>query len=245
MAGEDSRMDCRRSYCVLAVVAAAFAVFGVMYGRSAAAAGAMSTPGIAYVAVGDSYTIGTGTTPGQSWPALLTAHLQAKRVPITLVGNLGHDGFTTDQAMTFELPEYSSDHPTFATLMIGVNDTYRSTTPDQFRAELRSLLDSMQAGLPDKRRIVMVTIPDYSVTPAGSHYAAMNGAGGKIASFNAILKDEAARRGLPIVDVTPLSRHMASDPTLVASDHLHPSAKEYAIWEKAVFPVVYRMLKRR
>src|SRR5438552_488731 len=37
---------------------------------------------IRYVAVGDSYTCGTGATPEEAWPALLTNDLKTKGIPI-------------------------------------------------------------------------------------------------------------------------------------------------------------------
>ena len=36
---------------------------------------------------------------------------------------------------------------------------------------------------------------------------------------------------------------MGKDGSLVAPDGLHPSAKEYAIWETLIYPVAYGMLK--
>ena len=40
-----------------------------------------------------------------------------------------------------------------------------------------------------------------------------------------------------------LSKKMKDDATLVASDGLHPSAKEYAEWEKLILPVAKNILK--
>jgi len=37
---------------------------------------------------------------------------------------------------------------------------------------------------------------------------------------------------------------MDNDPTLVAADGLHPSAKEYAEWEKIIFPAALELLKK-
>jgi len=36
---------------------------------------------------------------------------------------------------------------------------------------------------------------------------------------------------------------MGRDKSLVAADRLHPSAQEYAIWEKLVFPVASELLQ--
>ena len=198
---------------------------------------------IRYVAVGDSYTCGTGATPEQAWPAVLARDLRANGVKIRLAANLGVDGWTTEDALRRELPSYRSAAPTFATLMIGVNDTYRATTPETFRTHIRLLLDRMQATLPDKARLIVLTIPDFSVTPTGAQYANQNNARRKIEVFNVILQDEARARGVPLVDIYPLSQQMTGDSGLIAYDRLHPSAKEYALWEKLIFPLAYGCLR--
>ena len=198
---------------------------------------------VSYVAVGDSYTIGTGTTPDHSWPAALTRELRHKGIKIENTGNLGVDGFTTQQAIDQELPLFESAKPTFATLMIGVNDTYNPTTPDQFHSELVQLLDRMQAVMPNKENLILVTIPDYSVTTNGAQFARMNNSTSKIIQFNDIIRSEGTKRGLPVVDVYPSSLQMGTDSRLRAGDNLHPSVKEYTRWEKLIYPTAYRMLR--
>lgn len=199
---------------------------------------------IGYIAVGDSYTIGTGTTPDKSWPSDLTNDLRRQGVKIELMGNLGVDGYSTQDAINSELPTFESAKPKFASLMIGVNDTYRTTSADTFKTELQQVLDRMQAVMPDKRKIVLLTIPDYAVTPSGQRFAAMNGAAGKIKQFNTIITSEGERRGLPVVDLYSVSQKMGTDSTLRADDNLHPSAKEYKLWEKRIFPAAYGMLAK-
>jgi len=199
---------------------------------------------IRYVAVGDSYSIGTGTTPEKAWPSVITKDLRAKGIKLALVANLGVNGWTTDDALTREMPAYQKAAPQFATLMIGVNDTYRGTTPDEFRAKFVLLADRMRKALPTDGRIVAVTIPDFTVTHAGKAYSSRNNAKQKIGLFNTIIKDESGKRGIPVVDVFTLSKRMENDPTLVAEDGLHPSAKGYALWGKQIEPVVYSLLKK-
>src|SRR5437868_3392847 len=77
---------------------------------------------IRYVAIGDSYTIGEGAEPREAWPVLLTKHLQANGIDIDLVANPSRTGWTTLNAIDRELPVFVQEKPTFATLMIGVND---------------------------------------------------------------------------------------------------------------------------
>jgi lysophospholipase L1-like esterase len=98
--------------------------------------------------------------------------------------------------------------------------------------------------LPNKDRLIVVTIPDFGVTPTGPRYARGRNISNGILSFNKIIATEATNRGLRTVDVFPLSKQMGDDPSLVARDGLHPSAKAYAEWEKIIFPVVSELLMK-
>jgi lysophospholipase L1-like esterase len=197
-----------------------------------------------YVAIGDSYSIGEGATPNESWPALLTRHLKTRGVAIDLVANPSVTGWTTEQAIDQELPVFVKAKPTFATLQIGVNDWVQGVDEKAFRQRFSFLLDRMLELLGDKGRLLVITIPDFGVTPTGPKYARGRDISAGIAKFNQIVAEEATKRGAPVVDVYPLSQKMRNTPSLVASDGLHPSAKEYQEWEKIIFPVALELLKK-
>ncbi len=197
---------------------------------------------IRYVAIGDSYSIGEGASPIESWPALLTRHLNDKGLHVDLVANPSRTGWTTQQAIDRELPIFVDSKPNFATLQIGVNDWVQGVDEETFRKRFIFLLDQMLAVLRDKHRLFIVTIPDFGVTPTGPKYARGRNISEGIAAFNKIVSEEAAKRGLRVVDVFELSKKMGTDRSLVATDGLHPSAKEYAEWEKTIFPAAVELL---
>lgn len=197
---------------------------------------------IRYVAIGDSYSIGEGASPEQSWPAILTRHLNAQGLHVDLVANPSVTGWTTQQAIDRELPIFKEKKPTFATLQIGVNDWVQGVDEKTFRARFISLVDQMLAVLPDNKRLLVLTIPDFGVTPTGGRYARGRNISDGLTRFNEIVSEEAKKRSLKVVDVFPLSKAM-KDSSLVAADGLHPSAKEYAEWEKLIFPVALELLK--
>jgi acyl-CoA thioesterase I len=199
---------------------------------------------IRYVAIGDSYSIGEGATPAQSWPALLTSRLKSEGVEIALIANPSVTGWTTQEAIERELPVFRDAKPTFATLLIGVNDWTQGVSAEKFRTNLTYLLEQMLSILPSRRRLLVVTIPDFSVTPDGPNYARGRDISAGLSSFNKILADECTRRSLAIVDIYPLSQKMRGDSSRVANDGLHPSAKTYAEWEKAIFPAAAELLKK-
>ena len=198
---------------------------------------------IRYVAIGDSYSIGEGASPNESWPAVLTRHLNENGLQVELVANPSVTGWTTQQAIEQELPVFLNAKPDFATIQIGVNDWVQGVGETVFRKRFSFLLDQMLGVLANKKNLLVVTIPDFGVTPTGAHYANGRDISKGINRFNEIINEEATKRGLTIVDIFSLSKKMGDDKSLVASDGLHPSAKEYAEWEKIIFPAALELLK--
>ena len=199
---------------------------------------------IRYAVIGDSYSCGEGAKPTESWPALLTQHLKLQGVNVDLVSNPSVTGWTTKDAIDKELPKFVNSNPNFATLLIGVNDWVQGVDETAFRNRLSYLLDSMLTVMPNKKRLLVVTIPDFGVTPTGPKYARGRNIHEGITQFNKIVTDEAHKRGLQVVDIFPLSKNMGHDKSLVAKDGLHPSAKAYAEWEKIIFPAALELLKQ-
>jgi acyl-CoA thioesterase-1 len=198
---------------------------------------------VRYVALGDSYTIGTGTTMENSWPVILSKHLKENKIDIELVANPARNGYTTKDLIDHELSVFSEAKPTFATLLIGVNDWVQGVDAKTYRKNLVHIIDKVQTILPDRSKLLLITIPDFGVTTAGSRYGSGRNISEGIAEFNKIIVEEAKKRNLKTVDLFIVSKEMGKDNSLVASDGLHPSAKEYAIWESLIYPVVYEMLK--
>ena len=199
---------------------------------------------IRYVAIGDSYSIGEGASPNESWPALLTRHLNDKGLHVDLVANPSRTGWTTQQAIDRELSIFVDSKPNFATLQIGVNDWVQGVDEETFRKRFVVLADRMLEVLPSKNRLLVVSIPDFGVTPTGPRYARGRNISEGLTRFNQIIVEESNKRGLRVVDVFPISKKMRDDPSLVAPDGLHPSAKEYAEWEKIIFSVGFELLTK-
>lgn len=203
-----------------------------------------NTEKIRYAVIGDSYSCGEGATQKESWPSLLTDHLKREGLDIDLVSNPSVTGWTTKDAIDKELPKFVNSNPTFATLLIGVNDWVQGIDETTFRNRLSYLLDSMLAVLTNKKHLLVVTIPDFGVTPTGPKYARGRNIHDGLTQFNKIVNEEAHKRGLEVVDIFPLSKKMGHDKSLVAKDGLHPSAKAYAEWETIIFPAAVELLKK-
>ncbi len=196
-----------------------------------------------YVALGDSYTIGEGVEVAESWPALLTAHLRRQGIAIDLVANPSVTGWTTEQLIAEELPVFEASRPTFATLLIGVNDWVRGVSVPDFADRLAAIVGRVQAALPDPRKLLLVTIPDFSVTPEAQRYARGRDIAREIAGFNDVVRATADRAVVPVVDIFPLSQRLTGKEYLAADD-LHPSAAAYERWEQLIFPVALDLLSQ-
>jgi len=203
----------------------------------------MAPTPIRYVALGDSYTICTGATETQSWPVILCKHLKEKKINIELIANPSQNGWTSQNLIDRELPVLDKSKATFVTLLIGVNDWVQGVDAKIFKANLIKIIDHVQAQLPDKSKLILITIPDFGVTSTGSRYSGGRDISKGISEFNSIILEEAKKRNLKTVDIFETSKAMGKDNSLVAADGLHPSAKEYAIWETLIYPVAYAVLK--
>jgi lysophospholipase L1-like esterase len=197
------------------------------------------------LALGDSYTIGEAVAMEERWPVRLAAMLRARGVHAADPTIVATTGWTTDElarGIDSANPRRTFD---VVTLLIGVNNQYRGRSSDEYRAQFRSLLARAvgfaggQAG-----RVVVLSIPDWSVTPFAARRDRANIAG-EIDTFNAINRDEATHAGARYVDVTPISRRAADEPALLAPDGLHPSGAMYAEWATEALPVVLEILGER
>jgi lysophospholipase L1-like esterase len=197
-----------------------------------------------YVALGDSYTIGTAThSAAERWPDQLVAALGPESPTLRLVANLGVNGFTSGDVIREELPALDGLGPEFVSMLVGVNDVVQGVPTATYRANVATILDDGLRRVPP-RRLVAVATPDYTVTPQGAAYGDPSTQSVGIRRNNAILAELAAERGIAFVDVYDLSLRVAAEPALVAGDGLHPSGAQYGLWVERIAPVVARLIGR-
>ncbi len=200
------------------------------------------TPGagqaaVRYVALGDSFTIGTSVGQNERWPDQLAA-----RVPeLDLVANLGVNGFTSADVIAVELPRLAALRPELVTLLIGVNDVVQGLPEATYRRNVAVILNELarQVGA---GRVLVVTTPDYTVTPAGADYGDPATQSAAIRRYNAINTQLAAARGIAVVDIYDLSLRAGAERSLVASDGLHPSGVQSGLGVDRIAPAVRGLL---
>src|SRR6185369_9547854 len=162
---------------------------------------------------------------------------------LELVANLGVNGFTSRDVIDVELPRLPSLRPELVTLLIGVNDVVQGVPETAYRGNVADILDDLVARV-GANRVLVVTTPDYTVTPAGADYGDPATQSAAVRRNNAINTELAVARGISVVDIHDLSLLAATDRSLVADDALHPSGAQYALWVERIVPVVAGMLAR-
>jgi lysophospholipase L1-like esterase len=183
-----------------------------------------------YLALGDSYTIGERVAPSDRWPMQLAALLRKRGIDISDPRIIARTGWTT--ADLLDAMDADPPAPPFSlvTLLIGVNNQFRGRSQDEYRQQFVELLRrSILLAGGSAKRVVVLSIPDWSVTPYGSGFDSKRAAG-DIDRFNAINRQEAQRAGVAYVDITPETRQVPAHAELVAEDGLHPSGVQYGQW---------------
>lgn len=190
-----------------------------------------------YFAIGDSYTIGESVTPAERFPHQLARELD---LPEPLI--IAKTGWTTDElGNALDAIRVAGPYD-LVTLLIGVNNQYRGRDAEQYRGEFAELLQrAIGFAGGDAKKVVVVSIPDWGVTPFAADRDRAKIAS-EIDRYNAVNREETVKAGARYVDITPVSR--GNDPALVAGDGLHPSGKQYAEWVKLILPEARAALGR-
>lgn len=197
-------------------------------------------PSVAFLALGDSYTIGEGVRPDERWPVQLGRAIDATGFHSVDVEIIALTGWTTGELAT-SIDAVNPQGPfDLVSLLIGVNNQFRGLDIDEYETELVDLVQraiGLAGG--DPSNLIMVSIPDWGVTPFGGGYDAATVAR-EIDAFNAVAEAVADRVGAAWVDVTGISRSGADG--LVAADGLHPSADQYGLWVEVILPAALEAL---
>jgi acyl-CoA thioesterase-1 len=197
-------------------------------GEPAAPAPSAAAPSVRYLALGDSFTIGTGSPQEASFPARLSERLRARGAVVTL-RNLGVNGYRTDELLAREAPEIAAFHPTLVTLAIGANDLVNDSAPERYRAQVRRIFAELEAARVPHARVLVLPQPDWSRSVVADSFGDRSKIHAMIQDFNAILREEAQAWGAHYVDLWPLMETQAQA-GLIARDGLHPSAPAYEAW---------------
>ncbi len=185
----------------------------------------VSRPGLScYVALGDSFTAGTGSEPGLCWADRLAVALRARN-PGLAYRNLATDGATSAEVLS-QLDEAVELEPDLVTVVCGANDVLRSTRPDAlaYAKRLTTVLHRLRAAVPGM--IVMTaTSPDcWEFVRLGPRTRERIETG--MRRFNRVTQRVAKAHQIPCLDVA--GHPGLRDRGNFAGDGLHPSPRGHA-----------------
>ena len=197
-----------------------------------------------YLALGDSYTIGQSVDVADRFPMQTVKLLQLDGIKIGTPEIIAQTGWTTDNLLS-SLRYAAPSRPTYdiVTLLIGVNNQYQHKPQQEYADQFLSLLTKSIAYAGNrKNRVIVLSIPDYSVTPFANGSDRQSIAK-DIDAFNAINKHISDSAGTFYLDVTGFSRLAGSETSLVAVDGLHPSGSQYSLWARDLAPLILKALQ--
>lgn len=208
------------------------------------------TSALTWLALGDSYTIGQSVAIEDRYPMQAAKLLQTDHLTCQSPEIIATTGWTTDDllnALVTTPPALSTQKPAqpynIVTLLIGVNNQYQGRSQSEYRDQFTRLLrQSIALAGYKSSHVIVLSIPDYSVTPyAHGRNTALIAA--QIDSFNLINYKLSQDYQVHYLDITTDSRMALNDGSLIASDGLHFSGKEYAVWAEKLEEIMKDILK--
>ena len=222
------------------------------------------------LALGDSYTIGQSVSEADRYPELVVKKLCTnEHICFEKPQIIATTGWTTGNLLdALAVADLSGSGPSgpglsgtgssgsappgtgssafyqVVTLLIGVNNQFQGRSQEEYTTQLSTLLQrSIALAENQPAHVLVLSIPDYSVTPFGQSTGNAAAIGQSIDSFNTICHQLSMSYKVNWLDVTTESRKAATDPTLIAADGLHFSGKEYEIWARLMEPIIKGMVR--
>lgn len=186
---------------------------------------------VSWLALGDSYTLGQGVDPQERFPVQTVGLLEQRRIAVKKLTLVAASGWTSSDLLK-AISLSGKVNYDVVTLMIGVNDQFLSIDTSVYKKNFTTLLEyALDVTMGNSTEVFVISIPDYSVTPVErrSDTARIRK---EIDMFNSINHRLSREFNCSYVDITLLSKEARSNPALISSDGLHPSALAYKGWAK-------------
>jgi len=204
---------------------------------------AKDTAVLRWLALGDSYTIGQSVSEPERYPVQAAGLLRGGGMNIKEPEIIAVTGWTTQNLLDAIKNKAAAPPYGIVSLLIGVNNQYQGRSLDEYKGQFTTLLtQSIQLAGGKPGHVIVLSIPDYSVTPfaAGYNRAAI---ARDIDAFNAANQQLSAQYQVLWLDITAASRMAAGDKSLIAVDSLHFSGKEYGVWAGMLAPLIRQAMQ--
>jgi len=192
-----------------------------------------------YLALGDSYTIGTGASDqSRTWPSIISKRIEqstGRRVDLT---NPAVNGFTTLDLIQHELPYVRRLKPGLVSVLIGVNDLVRGRSEKSYSESLTQIYSEVASLELRPGSVAAISIPNWWYTPAAAQFGGGEQVRRLSESFNGVAEKLALAHAFIWIDIGKASVANIGAPGWVASDDLHPGDAQYAAWADAIWEAV-------
>lgn len=197
----------------------------------------------AWLALGDSYTIGESVNEAERFPAQTISLLNNNDKNFSQPKYIATTGWTTLDLLNAIEKENLQQQFDVVSLLIGVNDQYQHLDTAGYRKRFTECLQKAIALAGNKiNHVFVLSIPDYSVTPFAKDGDTAQ-IKKEIDAFNAINKEITLSYKISYTDIIPFTHEAKTDASIIAGDGLHPSGKEYAKWAALLVPEIEKILK--
>jgi lysophospholipase L1-like esterase len=177
-----------------------------------------------YVALGDSFTAGTGSPEGLGWSHRIAEGLRRRNTAF-VYRNLAEDGATSADVLD-QLNDALQLEPDLVTVICGANDVLRSTRPepDLYARRLSEIFERLHKAGP-RMIVVTATSPEqWDFVRLGPRTRARVEAG--MRDINDVTREVARAHCVPCLDVA--DHPGLRDRDNFATDGLHPSIRGHA-----------------
>jgi lysophospholipase L1-like esterase len=196
----------------------------------------------AYLALGDSYTIGESVPVYENFPYQTVQLLRRAGHHFHAAEIVAKTGWTTDELQDGIRQTCFQSSYDFVSLLIGVNNQYRSRSVNEYSIDCEKLLQqAIRFANKKSAHVFVMSIPDWSVTPFAKDRD-IKKISSEIDAYNEVNKKLADQYNCNYINITPFTREAASDLTLLAADQLHPSGKDYARWAQVLSTAIINKL---
>ena len=195
-----------------------------------------------YLALGDSYTIGTAIAAQDNFPNQLSDSILSNTGTEVDVKIVAQNGWRTDDLQRgIKRTDLDSAYD-LVSLLIGVNNQYQGLPIEDFERDFRSLLDSaIHYSGNELDHIFVVSIPNYGYMPFGA--AKKEDITSDLEKFNTLSKEICADMGIDYYNITDISLEAETNADYRAKDNLHPSGTQYAAWVNSFLEDVIEKLE--
>ena len=201
---------------------------------------------IKILSLGDSYTKGESVCNNCGFPVQLKNQLYNTIEEVSLVELevIAETGWTTANLLSAIESQDPADNFDLVTLLIGVNNQYQGLPISQYEIQFPQLVEKALESVNNRvDKVVILSIPDYAYTPFGQSSSDPDEISDEIDAYNNFAKTYANERNITFLDITDITRMGLDEPSLVASDGLHPSELAYTRFVERLLPIAVEKIE--